>query len=726
MARVPRISDVRSEAVYKATLAIATELSIDAALQKIVDAAKELVNAEYGALGVVDEDRRRLIQFVVSGISSEEIRTIGSWPRGLGLLGELIHFPRPLRIKDMSKDPRSVGFPANHPPMSSFLGVPVIRGGKVLGNFYMTNKQGAEEFSEEDEEILSLFAAHAAIAVENARLYTETDIQLKAKVLEVERAERRSTFLAELGAMLLQLPPGEDPPLKSIVERAAEVLGDVTAVYLLDPGGDQKPASGALFHALASRRRAAQDVVREWWQPLLDWVVAGGQPLLISGMGEESESPMDLEVLRQRGFSAALAVPIVSRETTGGILLSLASRPLTFSEEDLRFATLIADRIASALNTARLHRLEIETRARVQELAALAERRATELETVLDTMAEAVLVVDTQMRLVRFNKTYARLVDLEEGESVSSLDEYVQRLNPQAEGGGAVAREDLPWARALRGETFTNQVLLVSPPASSEDRFLSISGAPIRDASGRIVAAVNAARDVTDIKEVDQLKDEFISVASHELKTPLTVVRGYAQILIQRLDKKEDGGAEHRMAGQILEQADRMSSLADRLLDVSRIQFGRLHLERWDVDLAPLVQRVAEGMQVSFPHHRIHVSASEPLRARVDPSRVEQVLSNLLSNAAKYSPDGAEVELTLERRGRDALISVRDQGRGIPKDQQPYIFRRFFRARSGEGRSGTGLGLYVSKGIVEAHGGRIWFESQEGKGSTFYVLLPVG
>jgi signal transduction histidine kinase len=298
-------------------------------------------------------------------------------------------------------------------------------------------------------------------------------------------------------------------------------------------------------------------------------------------------------------------------------------------------------------------------------------------------------------------------------------------LNPQTEGGGAASREDLPWARALRGEAFTNQVLMVSPPGSSEDRFMSVSGAPIRDASGRIVAAVNVARDVTDIKEVDQMRDEFISVASHELKTPLTVVKGYAQILAQRLERSEDRGTEGHMAGQILQQADRMSKLADRLLDVSRIQFGRLHLEKGDVDLVALLRRVAEGMQVSFERHQILVSSNEPVRSRVDPARIEQVFSNLLSNAAKYSPEGTQIDVTLERRKRDALISVRDRGSGIPKDQQPYIFRRFFRARSGEEKAGTGLGLYVSKGIVEAHGGKIWFESQEGKGSTFYVLLPV-
>ena len=211
-------------------------------------------------------------------------------------------------------------------------------------------------------------------------------------------------------------------------------------------------------------------------------------------------------------------------------------------------------------------------------------------------------------------------------------------LNPQSESGRAPGPDDLPWVTRPEGETFTNQVLMISPLGAARIRFLSISGAPIRDASGRIVAAVNVARDVTEMKEVDRMKDEFISVASHELKTPLTVVKGYAQILAQRLEKMDDRGTEASMARQILEQSKRMANLADRLLDVSRIQFGRLQLEKRDVDLAVMVEGVAEGMQGERRSHTIVFSSDGRCHAQVDPGRIEQVISNLLSNAAKYSP----------------------------------------------------------------------------------------
>lgn len=721
--------DARTEAVYRATLAIAMELSLDVALQKIVDAAKELVNARYGALGVVDEERRRLSRFVVSGVTDEQIRKMKHWPRGLGLLGELIHFPHPLRVKDISKDPRSVGFPLHHPPMRSFLGVPILRGNRVLGNFYMTDKLGAEEFSEEDEEILSLFAAHAAIAIENARLYTETDIRLKEKVVEVERAERRSRFLAELGALLLRLSPGEDLPLERIAERATEPLGDAGAIFLVEPGNPDAVVASAVFHRAPHRRESAAKLLRRSWDALRQQLLVDRETALLreTAEGERAPaSPFDPEAMAEGRFSAALAVPIATRQTTYGLFVSLASRPLTFSDEDLRFAVLIADRLGGALDSSRLYRREMETRQKVEELARLAQHRASELETVLNTMAEAVYVVDKEMKITRRNRAYDRLTGTatEKG-TIDTLQDHFALLKPRGENGEPLAFQDQPAVRVLLGESFTNRVIMIAPFTGGEDRYLSISGAPIRDANGQIVAAVNVARDVTEEKQVDRLKDEFISVASHELKTPLTVIKGYAQLLAQRLQSVPERAGESRMAVQIQEQTNRLADLADRLLDVSRIQFGRLTLEKQQVDLAALVREVSERLQVGIQDHRIHASADQPAPAQLDPGRIEQVVSNLITNAAKYSPEKTDIEVTLEREDSQALLCVRDHGYGIPREQQPYIFRRFYRATTGERRKGVGLGLYVSKGIVEAHGGRIWFDSDEGKGTTFYVQLPL-
>lgn len=615
----------RAEAVYRATLAIATELSIDTVLQKIVDAARELINTRYAALGVIDEEQRRLARFVVSGVTQEQVEALGHWPYGLGLLGELIHFPRPLRVKDISKDPRSVGFPPNHPPMRSFLGVPIIRGDTVLGIFYMTDKIGAEEFSDEDEEILSLFAIHAAIAIENARLYTATDARLRQKVLEVERAEKRARFLADLGAVLLRLPPGEMPPLETVAEMATEPLADAAAVYMVDPANPEEVTTRAVYHRVPHRREASQQLIERSWENMKDHVVRERSPALVpAAKGQVSQHVFNPATMEELRFSAALAVPIATRQTTYGVLVALATRPLTLTQDDLFFAILIADRLGSTLDSARLFREQLEAKRQVEELASLAERRASELETILDTMAEAVYVVDKQMQLVRMNRAYARLAGIGDKEpGPISFLEHLERLRPRTENPDATGTNDLPASRALRGETFTNHVVRISPAGGNGERFLGVSGAPIRGASGEVVAAVNVARDVTEITELDHMKDEFISVASHEIKTPLTVIKGYAQILRKRLEAGRGGPDEANMAGQLLEQANKMTALADRLLDVSRIQFGRLVLEKQHTDLSSLVSEVAERMQVGAQHHAIRVSAGQPVQAEVDPGRME-------------------------------------------------------------------------------------------------------
>jgi PAS domain S-box-containing protein len=610
--------------------------------------------------------------------------------------------------------------------MGSFLGVPIIRGGKVLGNLYMADKLGAEEFSEDDEDILSLFAIHAAIGIENARLYTETDTRLREKVTELARSSKREGFLSDLGALLLRLPPGQGLPLEKIAEQAVEALADAVAIVLVDPSNPGVRVAQTVFHQIPGRQQAAVEVLDRSWGRLLDQVIVGLNRALAPAPEAPGEAVFAPDVLEEARFSAAFAVPIATRQTSYGLLACLATRPQLLTHEDLHFGVLIADRLGSALDSMTLYQQQQEARAKVQELAELAQQRANELEATLDTMSEAVYVVDTSGRLLRVNQSFARLVGLEgRGHAGESFRQLMDRLQPQNETEG-LAAQDLPMPRALRGETFTDHVIRITPVGTQTDRFLSVSGAPILDGAGKVAAAVNVARDVTELKELDRLKDEFISVASHEMRTPLTVIKGYSQVLERRLQASgpEAAGALS-MARQVLGQTERLATLTDRLLDVSRVQFGRLNLQKERTDLSSLVVEAVERIRVSADGHAISVSAGGPLLLEGDAGRLDQVIVNLISNAVKYSPEGTSIEVRLERRDGSAVLSVRDHGFGIPKERQGQIFQRFYRATTDERTTGLGLGLYVSKGIVEAHGGEIWFESEEGKGTIFHVRLPV-
>jgi signal transduction histidine kinase len=262
------------------------------------------------------------------------------------------------------------------------------------------------------------------------------------------------------------------------------------------------------------------------------------------------------------------------------------------------------------------------------------------------------------------------------------------------------------------------------PPASDG------SGGPF---GGDQSVALIVLQDVTNLKEGERLKDDFIGVAAHELRTPLAALKGFAEMLTIQTARGKGHKLDdwQREALDAIDQSTtRLVELIDDLLDVTRLQGGRLEVHQEPHDLVALVRRVIRRMGVMTDHREVKImAAADPVIACVDAPRIEQVVSNLVSNAIKYSPNGGEVtvEVREDEAASDAIIAVRDHGIGIPAAQQPQVFGRFARADNARemGIGGTGLGLYLSRELVERHGGRVWFESAEGKGSTFYVALPL-
>lgn len=245
---------------------------------------------------------------------------------------------------------------------------------------------------------------------------------------------------------------------------------------------------------------------------------------------------------------------------------------------------------------------------------------------------------------------------------------------------------------------------------------------------------------VAELKKLDELKSRFLSMASHELKTPLTAVSGFAQILERRVRRRLEVGMtdaaqwaeDERVNLHQLEllrgQALKLSRLVDDLLDVSRIESGKVDFRYRPVDLRQLASDVIERMQLTSDAHQITVETPADAQTTIagDEDYLEQVLNNLFSNAIKYSPEGGPIDVRVEPRDDSVLVSVRDRGIGIASDQLEAVFSLFHQATDGpgSGSGGMGLGLYISREIVGRHGGRIWAESRPGEGSTFHVELP--
>jgi PAS domain S-box-containing protein len=255
---------------------------------------------------------------------------------------------------------------------------------------------------------------------------------------------------------------------------------------------------------------------------------------------------------------------------------------------------------------------------------------------------------------------------------------------------------------------------------------VSLSISPIKDSSGKIIGASKIARDITEQKELERRKDEFISMASHELKTPVTSIKGFTQLLLRRFQQRDDKEALHFLS-RMDAQLNKLVKLINDLLDISRMQTGQLEYRLAPFELDVLAQDVIENMRGMTQTHSLILENSEQVCVFGDRDRIGQVLINLLTNAIKYSPHADKVLVQVGANGKNAVVRVQDFGIGIAPAYQKKIFERFYQVSEPEVKTypGLGIGLYISKQIVERHNGRIEVQSRKGEGTTFSVILPL-
>jgi signal transduction histidine kinase len=324
----------RLRAVLEAAIVVTSELSIEAVLQRIVEAAAKLTSAKYAALGVIDQNGAGLENFVTTGLDEETIGRIGNRPRGRGILGVLIRDAKPLRLPELGADPRSVGFPANHPPMKSFLGVPILLRGVAYGNLYLTEKAAGEEFTEQDEELVQLLAAQAAVAIENARLYESAT-----------RWGEELRSLAEVGNALateIELPR----LLELIVTRLRELI-DARLVFIAMPQVDGETLVETIAGGDAERYVGMKlDPTRSKTSRVLERRRSERVDSLID------DPEVDQQIARHMGARTGLFVPLVVRDRPIGVIVAQDKQQTDprFTDGDLRIAEAFAERAAIAID----------------------------------------------------------------------------------------------------------------------------------------------------------------------------------------------------------------------------------------------------------------------------------------------------------------------------------------------------------------------------------------
>jgi two-component system, OmpR family, sensor histidine kinase VicK len=464
------------------------------------------------------------------------------------------------------------------------------------------------------------------------------------------------------------------------------------------------------------------------------------------------------------GFLAgALASPfqqvgaVIQKIIQRGDVERLERIPVYFKDEIGSLASGVNAMVDRLEESSRRMRAYLEERERLLQDAA---QRAAQLQAVLDNLVEGVIACDREGRLTMSNRSGLRLLGLpgrsQEGVG-RPVEELMQIERLRHTDGRPLARGELPMVRALAGETVVQQEQVLVHGGTGTEVFLRTSAAPIRGEDGAILGAVTVARDVTELMELDLVKDQFIRVGAHELKTPVAIMKGYALALLRNMNDLPV--PRRRMLEAIDRGADRINRIVDDLLAISQVSLDVLEVSEEEVNLQNLVEEAVDQVAAkTAPRHRLRLSAelSRPPIVRADPARLRQVLSSLLDNAVKYSPDGGDIDVAVSLVDRvtpyppggdegaavptalfspaasgavesEVVVSVRDRGVGIPAHKQSRIFERFFRAHTDTAHDygGMGLGLFLARDMIARHGGRIWFESEENQGSAFHFTVPL-
>jgi two-component system, OmpR family, phosphate regulon sensor histidine kinase PhoR len=340
-------------------------------------------------------------------------------------------------------------------------------------------------------------------------------------------------------------------------------------------------------------------------------------------------------------------------------------------------------------------------------------RRPAQLEAILESIPDGVMVFDTGAQVVRMNPAATEIWRKAGLDVYSPAGDVFSRLQLRGDDGRPMAHDRWPVARALAGE-IVRGVHLTFAHGRARPLWMLSSAAPIRDRDGTVTGAVLIISDETATRELAEARDDLVRMVSHDLRAPLSAVYGQAHLI------RRGAGAPDKVAARaaaIERSCERMSGMIQDLVEVTLLEAGQLPLSPARVDVASLLPDILDGLRGGLDVDRVRLEVASPCWASLDPARLERVVVNLVSNALKYS--SADVHVLLTSEGEAVTLTVSDHGVGISREDQERIFERYYRARGDRQPEGLGLGLYITRLLVEAQGGTIQVESELGRGSTF-------
>ena len=507
---------------------------------------------------------------------------------------------------------------------------------------------------------------------------------------------RQRDYLLEIARSLTQ-ELNLDILLQRILELAADMLAGTAGLIALreEEGGWNIEASHGI-----------QPTFLQYLKPILAEV-----PEKEDQVGEELPQVSGMLRLLTRRASMNLlkgvGLPLISEKRVIGLIFIFRAYEGSFSKNDRAILQSFADQAAIAVVNAQLY-TQIS-------------REKSRMDALLDSAADGIIIMGPDHRIEKSNQAFARILRYDVSQVEGTAHEEIFNWESIQQGTSLEEAELSGWPLTANANLYVEGDL---KRPNGEIIPVGVTYAPLISGEGNLINIIASVRDISHFREAEEIKSVFVSVVSHELKTPVALIKGYVGTL-----RREDADWESDIVQDSLEvieeEADRLAELIENLLDASRLQAGGFSLNLAEVDIKELAYEMAERFQTQTYKHKIIVQIPEEFPVIVaDQNRLEQVFYNLLSNAIKYSPEGGDIRISGQIRSEQIIICIQDQGTGISQEDAPHIFDRFYRAvEAAKQTQGAGLGLYLSRAIIEAHNGRIWVEPRQEVGTRVCFSL---
>lgn len=542
-------------------------------------------------------------------------------------------------------------------------------------------------------------------------------------ITENKRLRRNLQFLSD-ASKVLSSSLDYKTTLQAIADLAVPHIADWCTISMLAADGSIEPL--VIAHADPQKVAWAWELSKKY--PVKMDATHGIPQVLRTGISEfvplvsddllvaVAEDSEQLALLRSIGITSSMIIPLrIDGKAIGTLTFALTESGRHYTQADLTTAEELAARASLAVQNAHLYRAAQQSR--------------DQLDIILQGVADGIVAYDTHGRIIYANDAAAKLTGSASVQEMMETPATViaTRYEIVDEQRQPFPRSQFTHRRVLAGEHEAEAVMGYTHGTKGQpERWSFVKSRPIRNELGEVSMVVTIIHDITERVVAEQRKDEFMSMASHELKTPVTSLKGFTHILQRRLGRQEDQQGLHYLS-RMDAQLDKLSKLITDLLDISRMRTGTLAFQRERFDLDSLVDEIVENVQAATTTHVIVVEGRTGAHLVGDKDRLGQVFINLLTNAVKYSPRADKVVVYLFREQNEAVVSVQDFGLGIDQVYHQKIFERFYQVSDPEERTypGLGIGLAISKEILDRHAGRITVKSSKGEGAIFAVALPL-